>query len=255
MLKAAAILFCGTLGGVILNAAEVPSFYREILPILAQRCQSCHRPGDVGPMPLVTYTEVRPWAAAIREAVRLRKMPPWFADPAHGKFSNDPRLPDAEVALIDQWVSAGAPEGKRPKQVPGPPPKDSWQLSPDMVISMPRPFVIPAKAVIEYQHVVLPLTFTYDRWVRGVEIRPSDRTVVHHAVLYVRPPSSKWLRDPNGPKTTTDDILAVYVPGSGAQVFPEGMAKKIPRAPTSSSSCTTPASLAPTPRTRPRSAS
>jgi hypothetical protein len=226
-----------------IHAQSAPAFYKDILPILRDRCQSCHTVGDIGPMPLSSYAEVRPWAAAIREAVKLRKMPPWFADPAHGHFANDPRLSDDEVALIEAWVRAGAPEGPQPKTTEtrhlGKP-----AFSADTVLTVAAPFPIPANAVIDYQYFVLPTRFNGDRWVRGVRIRPSDRSVVHHAVLYVRNPSSQWLReakpgvayaplrsDPEAvrrSRDTKEDILAVYTPGASATIFPEGMAKKIP---------------------------
>lgn len=225
-------------------AAPEPSFYKDVLPILKRRCQNCHRPGEAGKMSLMTWSEVRPWASAIREAVKLRTMPPWFADPRHGKFSNDPRLPAAEVATVENWIAAGAPEGARPRLMPSTKWEDDWKLSPDLIIGMPKPFPIPAGATVDYQFVVLPLSFTFDRWVSAVEIRPSDRSAVHHAVLYIRPLSSDWLRDvPPGvawaPKAgdeaavqrsrqTAEDILGIYTPGSQAATFPDGMAKLVP---------------------------
>src|SRR3954451_12252888 len=89
--------------------AAQPTFYKDIQPILERRCQSCHRPGEIGPMPLQSFRQVRPWATAIREAVKLRKMPPWFADPRYGHFSNDARLSDDEISSIEEWVRAGTP--------------------------------------------------------------------------------------------------------------------------------------------------
>src|SRR4051794_21869912 len=150
------------------------SFNTNILPILQKHCQSCHRPGEIGPMSLLSYREVRPWVSAIREAVKLRKMPPWFADPRWGHFSNDPRLTEDEIAAVNVWADAGAPEGEKGA---GPAPirwAGSWTTSPDLVIQMPQPFTVPAKAVVDYQYVILHLPFTFDRWVKAIEIRPSD---------------------------------------------------------------------------------
>ena len=87
------------------------TFNKDVLPILQNRCQSCHRPGEIGPMPLLTYKETRPWAKAIREAVNSSKMPPWFADPKYGHVANDRSMPPAEVATISSWLDSGAPEG------------------------------------------------------------------------------------------------------------------------------------------------
>jgi hypothetical protein len=217
-------------------------FYSDILPILQQRCQNCHRPGEIGPMPLTNYREVRPWAAAIREAVKLRKMPPWFADPRYGEFANDPRLNPDQIATIEAWVKAGAPEGPKPASHTRT--KSPANVKPDMVIVADKPIEIPANSVIDYQYLIFPLHFSSDKWVRFVEVRPSDRSVVHHAVLYVRSPQSKWLRDvppgvPYSPprnnpeavrrtRDTTEDVLAIYTPGTIPANFPEGMAKKIP---------------------------
>ncbi len=229
--------------GLALAAASIPApaapvtFYKDILPILQKRCQSCHRPGEIGPMPLLTYQQARPWAKAMRESVKLRKMPPWFADPRYGEFANDPSLSLAEVHAIDQWASTGAAPGAK---ADAPPPvhwKAGWNIStPDAVLQMPQPFRVPARSVIDYQYLVFPTGFRQEKWVQAVEIRPSDRSIVHHAVLYVRNPDDVWLRDaPRGrmfapPESvqTKSDILAVYTPGSGPSEWPEGMAKKIP---------------------------
>jgi hypothetical protein len=226
-------------------AAESSSvFYRDVLPILQKHCQVCHRQGEIAPMPLTTFAEVRPRAKDIREKVTLRKMPPWFANPQFGRFANDPSLTAAEIRVIQSWVEAGAPEGL-PAEGPAPVHwEPGWNISPDIIFSMPEPFRIPAKAAIDYQYLIIPTHFSMDRWVKAVEIRPSDRRVVHHAVLYVREPGSSWLRDvpPNvmyaPPASDTEtlrrtretkaDILAIYSPGAPAMVCPPDMAKKIP---------------------------
>jgi hypothetical protein len=217
------------------------TFYKDVLPILERRCQACHRPGEIAPMPLLTYLQARPWAAAMREAVTLRKMPPWFADPRYGHFANDPSLTSEEIAIFQAWANTGAPEGSKGEA----PPQKTWPApARDAVIGMPRPFPIPAKATIDYTYIILPTGFTSDKWIHAVEVRPSDRRVVHHAVLFVREPESKWLRDiaPGvmfAPKATdaealrktretTADILAIYSPGTPVMTWPVGMAKKIP---------------------------
>lgn len=198
-------------------------FYKDVLPILKARCQSCHRPGEIGPMPLTTYAEVRPWAAAIRESVKLRKMPPWFADPRYGEFANDARLSDEEIRQIEVWSRTGAKSGTKPIA----PSKSKKPFEANLVIDVPGKFRIAPNAVVDYQFVALALPFQSDQWVSGVEIRPSDRSVVHHAVLYIREPDSQWLRDGGNSRDTKADILAIYTPGAPASVFPEGMAKKI----------------------------
>ena len=225
-------------------AESSPVFYKDVLPILQKHCQACHRAGEIAPMPLTSFTEVRPWAKDIREKVTLRKMPPWFANPRFGHFANNPSLTADEIRIIQSWVEAGSPEGS-PTDAPSPVHWDEgWNISPDIIFSMPEPFRIPAKATIDYQYLIIPTHFSMDRWVKAVEIRPSDRRVVHHAVLYVREPGSTWLRNvpPNTmyapsptdtealrlTRETTADILAIYSPGAQATVCPPGMAKKIP---------------------------
>src|SRR3954453_327643 len=97
--------------GCGLAAAAGPDFSKDVAPILQQRCQSCHRPGEAAPFSMLTYQETRPWAASMKEAVQTRKMPPWFADPHYGKFANDRTMPQSEIDTIVAWVNGGAPEG------------------------------------------------------------------------------------------------------------------------------------------------
>jgi hypothetical protein len=202
-----------------------PTFYKDVLPILQQHCQSCHRKGEIGAMELMTFDEVRPWAKAIRQSVTLRKMPPWFADPHFGEFSNDPSLTAAEVSTVQAWVDSGSHPGLKTEAPPPVKfPEGRVLANPSVITAIPKPFRIPAHATIPYQEFVLHAAFSADTWASAVEIRPSDRSVVHHAVLYVREPGSTWL-DKIPP---TADILAVYTPGAPVMTCPEGMAKKIP---------------------------
>ena len=223
---------------------DSPSFHRDVLPILARRCQECHRPGQVAPMPFLTYQQTRPWAKAIREAVLLKKMPPWFAEPGYGPFSNDRTLTGDEIDTLVHWADAGAPEGD-PKD--SPPPRywiEDWNLpKPDLVLEMAAPFPLPASGDVEYQYIVVPTGFEQDKWVEMAELRPGSPAVVHHAVVYIREPGSTWLEDakpgvpyvPPGrtPRerllngSTTSDILLVYAPGNVPETWPQGFAKLI----------------------------
>jgi len=215
----------------MLAALAAPTFYRDVLPILQTRCQQCHRPGQVAPMPFLTYKEVRPWAKSIRENVVLKRMPPWFAEPGFGPFSNDRSLSKQEVDTLVRWVDSGATEGDPRDAPPAPQWAENWNIrNPDLVLQMPHPFPIPAKGDVDYQYVVIPTGFTEDRWVQMAELRPGNPAVVHHAVVYLREPGSSWLRDakPGVPYVppgdtprerlsngwTTSDILLVYSPGS-----------------------------------------
>ena len=243
-------------------AVAGPTFYKDVLPILQQHCQSCHRAGEMAPMALETYQQVRPFAAAIRTVTSNRTMPPWFAneaanefanepanepaDPCCRRFSNDPSLTPDQIATLSAWADAHAPAGN-PHDAP-PPVRwtEGWNIDqPDVVLQMPKPKSIPASGDIPYQYIILPTHFKEDRWVRMSEIRPGNRMVVHHAVAYIRDPASTWLRGaPAGvpfsaddlptaalrhdAMWTTSDILLVYAPGSLPDQWPAGFAKLVP---------------------------
>jgi hypothetical protein len=222
-----------------------PTFYRDVLPILQKHCQRCHRPGEIAPMSLVTFEQVRPRARQIREKVRARQMPPWFADPCCGHFADDPSLTEDETATLSAWADARTPGD--PHDAPPPPTwAEGWNIpQPDQVIQMPKPVAIPAVGDVGYTYEIVPTNFTEDKWIQMSEIRPSSRQYVHHAVVYVRPPGSSWLRgapvdqpftasslrDPalrHQAHETTSDLLLVYAPGSSPDQWPDGMAKFIP---------------------------
>jgi len=171
------------------------TFDRDVLPVLQAKCQGCHRPGEVAPMSFMSYQETRPWAKAIKTAVLSKKMPPWFADAKYGHFQNDRRLSDAELKTLVSWADGGAPEGDA-KDKPAPLQfTEGWNIKPDVVVSMPKPFDVPATGILEYQYVVVPTHFEKDMWVTATEVRPGDRKVMHHVLIYVRPPGSNYLRD------------------------------------------------------------
>jgi len=140
-------------------------------------------------MSLITYRDVRPWAASIREKVTTREMPPWHADREHGSFRNDLSLPQSEIDTIVAWVNGGAREGD-PAALPALPEfPEGWQIgTPDMVFEMPLDYEIPASGTIDYQYFDVPTNFTEDRWMQAGEVRAGDRAHVHHIIVYVREP-------------------------------------------------------------------
>jgi len=237
------LFLLGALGAGAQTPAP-PTFTGSVAAILQEHCQICHRPGEAAPFSLLSYQEARPWAKAIKAAVLARKMPPWFADPHFGKFSNDRSLPQRDIDAIVRWVDAGAPEGNRKDM---PPPRvfaDGWAIpKPDAVIELPTPFEIPAKGTIEYQHILIPKPFDTDRWVQFAEARPTDRAHVHHIIAFIREPGSKWLKDakpgipfvPNKEEEdkNTDtselpsDFMVGYAPGQPPEQFAPGQAKLI----------------------------
>ncbi len=197
-------------------------------------------------MPLVTYNDVRPWAPAIAHSVEMKMMPPWFADPTIGRFSNDASLSPQQIADILAWVQAGTPEGDSHDARPTKRWTEGWNITkPDVIVKMPKPVPIPASGDIEYTYEIVPTGFTEDKWVQMSEVHPSSPEHVHHAVVYIRPPDSNWLKhapvgvpftgndltDPQERREvheTTSDLLLVYAPGSSPDAWPEGMAKFVP---------------------------
>jgi hypothetical protein len=169
------------------------TFTKDVAPILFKNCAECHRPGEIAPMSLMTYQEVRPWAKSIRERVVDRSMPPWFADPKHGHWANNARLSQKDVDTIVAWVDAGAPKGED-KHLP-PPPKftDGWTIGkPDVVLEMQEEYTVPADGTVPYLYFTIPTGFTEDKWVQAMEIRPGNRSVVHHVIAYSQDPSVKY---------------------------------------------------------------
>lgn len=169
--------------------ASAPTFSRDVAPIFYARCISCHRPGEVAPMSLVTFREARPWARAIHEKVTTREMPPWHADRRYGVFRNDLSLTQPEIDTISAWVTGGAREGDPADLPPLPALTEGWQIgTPDMVFEMPVDYEVPTTGTVEYQYFDVPTNFTEDRWMQAGEARPGDRAHVHHIVVYVREP-------------------------------------------------------------------
>jgi hypothetical protein len=179
-----------------------PTFSKDVAPILYQHCVQCHHPGDIAPMSLLTYKEARPWAAAIREAVVSRTMPPWRSDPHVGQWSNDPRLSAAEIETIKTWTEGTKAEGD-PKQMPPMPEfSNGWKIGkPDAVIAIPE-YQLAGSGPDEYTYVTVPTNFKEDRWIVAAELRPGNRKIVHHAhVFVVDPPSNA--AEPSAAKAVT----------------------------------------------------
>jgi hypothetical protein len=246
--------------------AGTPTFTKDIAPIFYERCVQCHRPGSIAPMSLLEYKSARPWAISIREAVLSRKMPPWFADPQFGHFANDTRLNPRQMETIKAWVDSGAVEGE-PKDLPKPPEfTEGWSLGrPDIVVDIGEDFAVKPGAD-DYEHFIVPMNLKQGVWIRGAELRPGNRRVVHHA--HVNPVlrendagpatiqamnsidpylehdgnltrirmDAPVLNDACAPDAPPlpyihgfqEGALASYLPGRQADVFADGSAKWIP---------------------------
>ena len=173
-------------------SGAAPTFSKDVAPIFYANCVSCHRPGEIAPMSLQTFQEIRPWAKSIREKVVQRVMPPWHADPNIGHWTNDNRLSQKEIDTIVAWVDGGVKEGN-PKDLPALPKFASgWQIGePDAVFKMPQEFTVPAKGVVPYTYFTVPTNFKEDRYIEAMEARAGALPVVHHIVIYIREPNAK----------------------------------------------------------------
>ncbi len=235
-----------------------PTYTRDVAPILYKNCTVCHRPGGMGPMSLMTFKDVKASAGEIRDAVGQGQMPPWHADAPHGTFSNDRRLSPADKQTILTWLDKGTPEGNARDLPAAPVYPSNWQLNPDVVLAMPEPFNVPATGTIDYQYIEIPTNFTEDKWVQAIEMLPGAREVVHHVIVYARPPAPssppapqpapaagtprpqplmffdeshfrEEPRDPNRPQRRTGPMIAGMAPGTETQVFPAGTALRVPK--------------------------
>jgi len=222
------------------TSTEAPTFNKDVLPILQKNCQGCHRPGEVAPMSLIGYKDARPWAKAIKVAVVTQKMPPWFAD--YGHFANDRRLSPKDVDTLVAWANNGAPEGDA-KDAPAPLTfPEGWQIKPDMIIEMPKPFHVKATGTVNYQNIRVKVNFPEDTWVVAAEMRAGNPKVVHHMRAIVCPPGSSWMSkavygeayeegsEAMGGAREGSDLLGKFNPGLGAQRFDvDGAAKFVPK--------------------------
>lgn len=260
-------IFVFLLASAAAYAEQPVTFTEHVAPILYKNCVQCHRAGEPAPMTLLTYKEARPWAAAIRESVQSRKMPPWHADPHIGEFANDPRLSDKDIATLAKWATTGAKEGD-PAKIPAAPRfAEGWGIgTPDAVVRIPAPVHMKPSERDRYLYFQVPTNFGEDKWVTAVELRPGNRRMVHHAhvflfankksnpaekaanpgvpntikqgdVLLINPAlpvADDGCRLPNGGEWPGKEIgedgatLGTYLPGRDPDIYGAGLARKVP---------------------------
>ena len=171
------------------QAPDVPTvtFSETIAPILYDQCISCHRAGEVGPFPLISYQDATARGKLIAAATRERRMPPWHAR-GDGEFVGERRLTDEQIRLIGAWVDQGMPPGDPARMPPLPQFTDGWALGkPDLVLEMPVAFALPSGGHDVFRNFVLPTGLKEDAWLRAVELRPSARAAAHHALFAYTP--------------------------------------------------------------------
>lgn len=230
-------------------AEAIPTFTKDVAPILYKNCTSCHRPGDIAPMSLLTYEDARPYAKAIHDEISEGHMPPWHADAPAGTFVNERRLTEAEKETLLTWATNGAPQGDPKDLPPAPRYVDGWSLGkPDVVFEMQEDYNVPAEGTIQYEYFYIPTNFTEAKWVKSIEIRPGNSAVVHHALAHYRftpdlqrtpvyrPTNPDHMKLPPpvfGRKPMREELkmpqrlLATYAPGTNPQVAPDGTAFRL----------------------------
>jgi hypothetical protein len=224
-------------GAVSSNSADKNpvTFSKQVAPIFQRRCEECHRAGGMAPMPLATYEQSRPWARAIKEKVASREMPPFHAAGAVGRYQHDPRLTDAEIAMIVKWVDGGAPKGN-PKDLPAPVQwKNDWAFGePDLVVTAKQPYPIKAGKQDHYVFFVFDYVFPEDTWIRSILTRPGNLKAIHHANTHVVPPM--FNAPPEGfiagdfePSVRGTVMVAGWAPGVQPVMLADGMAIRIPK--------------------------
>jgi peroxiredoxin len=207
------------------------TFSKEVARILQKNCQDCHRPGQVGPMPLVTYGDAAPWAGTIRRVLKDGRMPPWHADPRYGHFANARGLSAAEKQTLLAWIDQGCPPGDPNDLPPAKQYAAGWRIGqPDAVFTLPKSVHVPATVGprgVPYQYFWVQPHFDQDVWVQAAEAKPGAREVVHHIVVYIAEEKGEFRQ--NSEDRAGDGFLVGYAPGDLPSVFAPGQAKKIPK--------------------------
>lgn len=232
--------------------ATAPTFSKDVAPILYKHCASCHRPGEIAPMSLMTYEQARPYAKAIANAVANRTMPPWHAEAPAGTFHNERSLSDREREVLIAWPAGGALNGD-PHDLPSQPTFiEGWSLGkPDVVLEMLEDYRLPAKGTIQYEWFYIPTNFSEPKLVKSIEIRPGNRAAVHHVLMYYRatpdgktaPVARPNQKNQSNPPPDEEGVaerprrrdlaampprlMATYAPGTNPQVAPSGTAFRL----------------------------
>lgn len=221
--------------------AYVPTYARDVAPLLRKNCQECHRPGQIGPFPLLTYEQARKRADDLASVAEDRRMPPWKAVAGFGPaFRHDRALSDADVATLVAWAAAGAPEGD-PADLPPPAEfADGWALgTPDLVVEIPVEFEVPAAGDDNYRCFVIKNPLPEDAYVVGVEYKPGNPRVVHHILGYVDTSGKARELDDHeagpgytcfsGPMVDIAGDLGGWAPGANPDFLPEGVGRVLPK--------------------------
>lgn len=228
--------------------AQTVTYSEQIAPIIYQTCTGCHRPGQIAPFTLMNYDDTVRHALTVNSTVQTRYMPPWKPEPGWMPYRDERRLTPEQIALIQQWLADGAPQGDPSKEPPLPHFTDGWQLGqPDLVLEMPVAFSVPADGPDIYRNFVIPTGVTQDKWVTAVELKPSASAVVHHALFFSDTTGNARALDgkdgqPGFPgfgsifTVQNGDIASIlsgglggWVPGTTPAFLPTGIAMPLPK--------------------------
>ena len=194
--------------GTPASAQSRVTFSKDVAPIIFERCAPCHRAGEIGPFSLMTYEEARPRARAIALATRTRAMPPWKPEPGYAEFAGARRLTERQIETIQRWVEEGAIEGDRSDLRPAPKLTEGWRLGqPDLVISMADAYTLAGGGSDVLRNFVIPIPVTSTRYVRGIEFRPGNARVVHHANMRIDGTPASRLLDEADPGPGFDGLI------------------------------------------------
>jgi mono/diheme cytochrome c family protein len=211
---------CAPRGAAVTYSAV--TFSKDVAPIFFKNCAGCHRPGEVAPMSLLTYKDARPWARSIKERVLNRTMPPWHADRAYGKFANDRSLSERDIDTIVEWVDQGALEGDRNLLPPAPRFPEGWKIGkPDVVLTMPVKFDVPAHGVLDYKYFEVPTHLKEDRWIQAAEVRAGNPAVVHHVIIFVEHPRARTGETQAAGSGDGLEALTGVAPGEEPVILPD----------------------------------
>src|SRR5215475_8684385 len=240
---AIAARIAATLFGVLALASSgraqpAVTFSKDVAPILYEHCATCHRPGEIAPFSLLTYDDARPQARALARAARERSMPPWKPEPGFGEFAGAARLTDRQIDIIQRWVDGGALQGDPSTLPPAPQFAEGWRLGqPDLVITLKEPYVLGAGGPDILRNFVIPIPTQSMKYVRGIEFRPGNARVVHHANMRIDPTSSSRMLDDADPEPGFNGLLVSgsfpngfflgWTPGQLPPLLPDGMSWRL----------------------------
>lgn len=213
-----------------------PTFTEDIAPLVYANCTRCHRPGEAGPFPLITYRDVKKRADNLLAVMEDRYMPPWHPAPNYGTFRNELRLSDAQIDAFRAWVEADKPEGPAAAMPALPDFPAGWQLGqPDVIVKTAAAFPVPAGGRDIYRNFSLALDLPEDRWLTAIEVRPGDREVLHHVLLFLDEQRDGRARDGadgkpgfRGRGEARKPLVAGWAVGGQPEHLPQGLGMRIP---------------------------